>query len=96
MGNLQSAVDVESGAASLEELRTYGGDMDSIVDLIAQLARNYAQFRGTLTDPTDVTFADDSLAIAIAENKPKIDALTPDEKQHVDAVMLGLGYSPTV
>jgi len=96
MGNLQSAVDVENGAAALEQLRTYGGDMDSIVDSIAQLARNYAQFRATLSDPADVTFADQSLAIAIADNKPKIDALTPDEKQHVDAVMSGLGYSPTV
>jgi hypothetical protein len=45
MGKLQQAQDVEAGKASLEELRGYGGDMDTIVDSIKQLAMNYDELR---------------------------------------------------
>lgn len=95
MGKLQQAQDVEAGAASLEELRRYGDDMDSIVDGIVQLAKNYDAFRNGL-DADDQPYADSSLSASIAENKPKIDGLTPSEKTWVDTVMAGLGYSPTV
>jgi len=96
MGKLQQAQDVEAGKASLEELRGYGGDMDSIVDAIKQLAMNYELYRSNLTDADDVAYADAALSYAIAQNKPKLDSLSPGEKARVDAVMAGLGFSPTV
>lgn len=95
MGKLQQAQDVEAGKASLEELRGYGGDMDSIVDAIKQLAMNYELYRSNL-EADDVAYADAALDYAIAQNKPKLDSLSPGEKARVDTVMAGLGFSPTV
>jgi hypothetical protein len=95
MGKLQQAQDVEAGKASLEELRGYGGDMDTIVDSIKQLAMNYELYRSNL-ESDDVAYADAALDYAIAQNKPKLDSLSPGEKARVDTVMAGLGFSPTV
>jgi len=96
MGKLQQAQDVEAGKASLEELRGYGSSMDGIVDAIKQLAMNYELYRSNLADAEDVAYADAALAYAIAQNKPKLDSLSPSEKARVDTVMAGLGFSPTV
>ena len=96
MGKLQQAQDVEAGKASLEELRGYGGDMDSIVDAIKQLAMNYELYRSNLTAADDVDYADAALDYAIAQNKQKLDSLSSSEKARVDTVMAGLGFSPTV
>ena len=95
MSKLQQAQDVEAGKASLEELRGYGGDMDGIVDAIKQLAMNYELYRSNL-EADDVAYADAALDYAIAQNKPKLDSLSPGEKARVDTVMAGLGFSPTV
>jgi len=96
MGKLQQAQDVEAGKASLEELRGYGGSMDSIVDAIKQLAMNYEQYRSNLEDAEDVAYADAALAYAIAQNKPKFDALSAEQKAWVDFAFDGLGYQPKV
>ena len=95
MGKLQQAQDVEAGKALLEEARGYGSNASSTCDGIVQLARNYAGFRARL-EADDVADADAYLQYSIAQNKPKLDSLTPDEKVWVDAFMAGLGYSPTV
>ena len=96
MGKLQQAQDVEAGKASLEELRGYGGSMDSIVDSIKQLAMNYELYRTNLVDAEDVAYADAALAYAIAQNKPKFDALSAEQKSWVDFAFDGLGYQPKV
>lgn len=96
MSILQQAQDVEAGNALLRELRTYGTDMDGVVDAIKQLAMNYELFRGNLSDQDDKTFADASLQSAIERNKPKLDSLSANEKARVNSVMAGLGFSPTV
>ena len=96
MGKLQQAQDVEAGKASLQQLRSLGGQMDGIVDSIKQLALNYEQYRATLDNPEDEAYADAALQYAIQANKPKIDSLTPQQKAWVDFTFAGLGYSPTV
>lgn len=95
MGKLQQAQDVEAGAVLLAELRRYGSDMDSIVSSIVQLVQNYDAYRAGL-DVDDVPYADESLDFAIAANKPKIDGLSVSQKERLDIVMAGIGYSPTV
>ena len=92
MGNLQTAIDAEAGAASLEELRKLGVDMTDATDAICQLALNYGHYRDGLSDPTDEAFADESLSGAINESRLKIDALPASSRQWVDFVFSGLGY----
>ncbi len=89
---LQTAVDVETGKALLEELSRLSDQTAAAVAQIKQIGANYKQFIDRL-DADDKTFANQSLGRAIARDKATLDAMDAADRAVVDTYLQGLGYA---
>lgn len=94
MGQLQAAADAIAGTAKIETLGQISDQTEGAVQQIAQIGRNYHQFRGSLGgDEGDEQFADAKFAVAIARDKATLDDLPDDVREWVDRYIQGLGYT---
>lgn len=95
MGNISNYESTEIGKERMLTLRVFGDDVKRIIDQIYQLSSSYEAYRSKLdpeADLGDIEYSDASLDYSVAEVKPTLDMLTPEEKVWLDKFMDGLGY----
>ena len=94
MPKLQTAADVQSGSAMLEQLARLRQDVQSVTEQIVQIGRNYRQFIDGLGDDVgDKAYADASLLESITRDKATLDAMDAADRAVVDNYFAGMGYT---
>lgn len=99
MGNLANYESNEKGQARMQILRSHGDAAKKIVQQMYSIAVEYNNYRSQLdpvADAEDIAYSDGALSYMVAELKPILDNLSPEEKAWLDLVLSGLGFQPIV
>lgn len=99
MGDLANFESNEKGQARMATLRGHGAAAKKIVQQMYSIAVEYNNYRSQLDpveDAEDVAYSDGALSYMVAELKPILDNLSPEEKAWLDLVLSGLGFQPIV
>lgn len=99
MGDLSNYESNEKGQARMATLRGHGASAKKIVQQMYSIAVEYNNYRAGLdpvADAEDIAYSDGALSYMVAELKPILDNLSPEEKAWLDLVLSGLGFQPIV
>jgi hypothetical protein len=99
MGNLSNYESNEVGSRRMATLRGHGASAKKIVQQMYSIAVEYNNYRAALdpvADAEDIAYSDGALSYMVAELKPILDNLSPEEKAWLDMVLSGLGFQPIV